>query len=108
MSEALGPCPKSHLIEELTAGVSDREDLQQVGGTEHALDVVLGDGDLPGVGVVDQTRDHGGLHSVESDHVLVEEVDGCSDYLSLTCSVSSSPVVNMALKYGEKLERTHL
>ena len=45
MSEALGPCPKSHLIEELTAGVSDREDLQQVGGTQHALDVVLGDGD---------------------------------------------------------------
>ena len=54
----------------LAAGVPHGQDLQQVGGAEHALHVVLGDGDLPGVGVVQQPRDHPRLHPVQRDHVL--------------------------------------
>ena len=61
----------SDLVQELAAGVPHWEDLQQVGRTEHALHVVLGDADLPGVGVVDQAGYHAGLHPVESHHVLL-------------------------------------
>ena len=58
------------LVQELTARVPHRQDLQQVGGAEHALHVVLGDGDLAGVGVVQQPGDHARLHPVQRDHVL--------------------------------------
>lgn len=54
----------------LAAGVPHGQDLQQVGGAEHALHVVLGDGDLPGVGVVQEPGDHARLHPVQGDHVL--------------------------------------
>ena len=59
------------LVQELTAGVPHWEDLQQVGHTEQALRIVLGDADLPGVGVVNQARNHAGLHPVESHHILL-------------------------------------
>ena len=44
-------------VKELTASISDRKYLQQVGGTQHALNIVLGDRDLSSVRIVQQSWD---------------------------------------------------